>query len=60
MGDRRRRPAAGLILLLPHADNDFVVRAIATYAQVFGSMLLLAAILFARGHAAAGPYATGS
>jgi uncharacterized membrane protein HdeD (DUF308 family) len=51
---------AGLILLLPHADNDFVVRIIATYAQVFGVVLLLAAIFFARGEAAVGPYVTSS
>jgi uncharacterized membrane protein HdeD (DUF308 family) len=51
---------AGLIVLLPHADSDFVVRVIATYAQVFGTVLLLAAIFFARGEATAGPHAATS
>jgi uncharacterized membrane protein HdeD (DUF308 family) len=51
---------AMLLLLLPHADSDFVVRLIAAYAQVFGTVLLLAAIFFARGEAAAGPYVTSS
>lgn len=46
---------AGLILLLPHADRDVVVRVIATYAQVFGSVLLVAAMFFGRDEAAAGP-----
>jgi len=45
---------AGLILLLPHADRDVVVRVIATYAQVFGSVLLVAAMFFGRDEAAAG------
>lgn len=37
-----------LILLLPYAVDDFVVRVIAVYAQVFGAVLLLAAIFFPR------------
>jgi uncharacterized membrane protein HdeD (DUF308 family) len=45
---------AGLILLLPHADNAVVVRVVAIYAQVFGSVLLLAAMVFGREAAAAG------
>ena len=45
-----------LILLLPHADADVVVRIIAAYAQVFGIVLLFAAIRFPRGEAA-GRYA---
>lgn len=39
---------AGLVLLLPHADDDFVMRVMATYAQVFGAVLLFAAIFFPR------------
>ena len=49
---------AGLILLLPRADSDVVVRVIGTYAQVFGSVLLLAALGFARRAGAANPYVT--
>jgi len=37
-----------LILLLPYAVDDFVLRVIAVYAQVFGAALLLAAIFFPR------------
>jgi uncharacterized membrane protein HdeD (DUF308 family) len=51
---------AGLILLLPRADSDVVVRVIATYAQVFGSVLLLAALLFARRAGPANPYVTSA
>jgi uncharacterized membrane protein HdeD (DUF308 family) len=47
-----------MILLLGHADTDFVVRVIATYAQVFGVVLLFAAMLFGRGDAAARRYGT--
>lgn len=39
---------AGLILLLPHADDGFVVRVMAAYAEVFGAVLLFAAIFFPR------------
>jgi uncharacterized membrane protein HdeD (DUF308 family) len=39
---------AGLVLLLPHADDDFVMRVMATYAQVFGAVLLFAALFFPR------------
>ncbi len=39
---------AVLVLLLPHADDDFVMRVMATYAQVFGAVLLFAAIFFPR------------
>jgi uncharacterized membrane protein HdeD (DUF308 family) len=39
---------AVLLLLLPHADDDFVTRVMAAYAQVFGAVMLLAAILFPR------------
>jgi len=39
---------ATLILLLPHADDGFVVRVMAAYAQVFGAVLLFAAIFFPR------------
>ncbi len=39
---------AVLVLLLPHAGDDFVMRVIATYAQVFGVVLLFAAVLFPR------------
>ena len=49
-----------LIVLLGHADTDFVVRVIATYAQVFGTVLLFAALLFGRGDAAARRYGAGS
>jgi uncharacterized membrane protein HdeD (DUF308 family) len=49
-----------LILLLGHADTDFVVRVIATYAQVFGTALLLAALLFGRGDAAARRFGASS
>ena len=49
-----------MILLLGHADTDFVVRVIATYAQVFGVALLIAALLFGRGDAAARRYGAGS
>jgi hypothetical protein len=49
-----------MILLLGHADTDLVVRVIATYAQVFGTVLLFAALLFGRGDAAARRYGTGS
>lgn len=45
---------AGLLLLVPHADADFIVRTIAVYAQVFGIALLAAAVCFPRG--AAGGY----
>lgn len=45
-----------LILLLPHAGADVVVRIIAAYAQVFGIVLLFAAIRFPRSDAA-GRYA---
>jgi uncharacterized membrane protein HdeD (DUF308 family) len=38
-----------LILLILHADTDLVVRGIAAYAQVFGVVMLLAAIWFPRG-----------
>ena len=37
-----------LLLILPHADDGFVVRVMATYAQVFGIVILFAAFLFAR------------
>ena len=37
-----------LLLILPHADDGFVVRVMATYAEVFGIVILFAAILFAR------------
>ena len=37
-----------LLLILPHADDGFVVRVMAAYAQVFGIVILFAAILFAR------------
>jgi uncharacterized membrane protein HdeD (DUF308 family) len=50
-----------LILLLPYAVDDFVLRVIAVYAQVFGAVLLLAAIFFPRevspGGRTAGRYA---
>jgi uncharacterized membrane protein HdeD (DUF308 family) len=39
---------AVLVLLLPHADDDFIMRVIAAYAQVFGVVLLFAAVLFPR------------
>jgi uncharacterized membrane protein HdeD (DUF308 family) len=39
---------AFLILLLPYAHVDEVVHAIAAYAEIFGIVLLLAAIRFAR------------
>ena len=39
---------AVLILLLPYADDDLVVRVMAPYAQVFGVVLLFAAIFFPR------------
>jgi uncharacterized membrane protein HdeD (DUF308 family) len=39
---------ATLILLLPHADIDLVVRIIAAYAQVFGIATLVAAMRFPR------------
>jgi uncharacterized membrane protein HdeD (DUF308 family) len=39
---------AVLVLLLPHADDDFVMRVMAAYAQVFGAVLLFAAIFFPR------------
>ena len=52
-----------LILLLPYAVDDFVLRVIAVYAQVFGAVLLLAAIFFPRevsprGRRTAGRYAS--
>jgi len=37
---------AALALLLPHADDDFIMRVMAAYALVFGTVLLLAAIFF--------------
>lgn len=46
-----------LIVLLPHADVDLVVRIISAYAQVFGVVLLLAALGFRRGDIATGAYA---
>jgi hypothetical protein len=48
---------ATLILLLPHADLDVVVRIIAAYAQVFGIVMLVAAMRFPRDGAAARRYA---
>jgi uncharacterized membrane protein HdeD (DUF308 family) len=39
---------AALVLLLAHADDDFIMRAIAAYALVFGTVLLLAAVFFPR------------
>ena len=36
---------AVLLLLLPHADDDFVMRVMAVYAQVFGAVMVLAALL---------------
>jgi uncharacterized membrane protein HdeD (DUF308 family) len=43
---------ATLILLLPHADIDIVARIVAAYAQVFGVVLLVAAIGFSGDRAA--------
>ena len=37
-----------LLLILPHAEDGFVVRVMATYAEAFGIVILFAAILFAR------------
>jgi hypothetical protein len=37
---------AFLILLLTHADDNLVMRVMAAYAQVFGVVLLFAAIFF--------------
>jgi uncharacterized membrane protein HdeD (DUF308 family) len=37
-----------LLMILPHADDGFIVRVMATYAEVFGIVILFAAILFAR------------
>jgi len=37
---------AALALLLLHADDDFIMRVMAAYALVFGTVLLLAAIFF--------------
>ena len=48
---------AFLILLLPYADAEVVVRLIAVYAEVFGIALLLAAIRFPRSGATVGRYA---
>jgi uncharacterized membrane protein HdeD (DUF308 family) len=42
---------ATVILLLPHADTDLVARVIATYAQLFGIVMLVAAIRFPRDRA---------
>jgi uncharacterized membrane protein HdeD (DUF308 family) len=42
---------ASLILLLPHADVDLFVRLISAYAQVFGIVMLVAAIRFPRDQA---------
>lgn len=39
---------AVLVLLLPHADDGFVVRVMAAYAEVFGAVLLFAAIFLPR------------
>jgi uncharacterized membrane protein HdeD (DUF308 family) len=39
---------AALLLLLSHADDDFIMRAMAVYALVFGTVVLLAAIFFPR------------
>lgn len=36
------------LLILPYADDGFVVRVMATYAQVFGIVILFAAFLFGR------------
>jgi len=46
---------AGLILLLPRADLDVVVRVISVYAVVFGVVLLVAAFGFRRGGVATAP-----
>ena len=43
---------ATLILLLPHAGIDIIVRIMAAYAQVFGIAMLFAASQFPRGLAA--------
>ena len=40
---------AVLVLLVPHADTDVVVRVIAAYAEVFGVVVLLASVHFTRG-----------
>jgi uncharacterized membrane protein HdeD (DUF308 family) len=40
---------AVLVLLIPHADTDAVVRIIAAYAEVFGVVVLLASVHFTRG-----------
>lgn len=45
---------AVIVLLLPHAGDDLIVRVMAAYAQVFGAALLLAAIFFPREARAAG------
>ena len=42
---------ATVILMLPHADAELFVRLIATYAQVFGIVMLVAAIRFPRDRA---------
>jgi uncharacterized membrane protein HdeD (DUF308 family) len=39
---------AVLILLLQHADDTIVMRVMAAYAQLFGAVLLIAAIFFPR------------
>jgi uncharacterized membrane protein HdeD (DUF308 family) len=53
---------AGLLLLVPRADDGFVVRVITAYAEVFGAMLIIAAVLFARDRVSAGarPYSRAS
>jgi uncharacterized membrane protein HdeD (DUF308 family) len=45
---------ATLLLLVPHADVDLIARIIAAYAQVFGIVLIFAAIRFPRDFAATG------
>jgi uncharacterized membrane protein HdeD (DUF308 family) len=45
---------AALVLLLPHADDGFVVRVMAAYAEVFGFALLFAALFFPHEARAAG------
>ena len=51
---------AVLILLLPHADDNLVMRVMAAYALVFGVVLLFAAVFFPRKvrQASASPNAT--
>jgi uncharacterized membrane protein HdeD (DUF308 family) len=39
---------AALLLVLPHADDDLIMRVMAAYALAFGTVLLLAAIFFPR------------